>query len=269
MHEVIRPDRTVTYGSPDGHDLEMHFFFPPDSKVESPADRAPRPSILFIHGGGFQNGQPSQFFWHAREAAAKGFIACSISYRLSDVASFPAALVDSRAALGYLESNSSDLGIDPTKIAVAGSSAGGYLAIFLGATSTRISEDEPEHILQAACVIDIHGVSNLADTPHTDFRAAFMGVAYADDPEAYRNASPIQYVDSSSSPMLIFHDPKDEVVSFDQSLHLAEALDSAGVGYKLIRLSGTKHGYVYNRENLPARETIAESIEWLNKRFLR
>ena len=269
MYDVIRPDRSIVYGSPGGHDLEMHLFFPQDHMDRASGDRTAAPVILYIHGGGFQNGKPAQFFWHARDAAARGFVACSISYRLSDVASFPAALLDCRAALAYLETNATELGIDPSRIAVAGSSAGGYLAIFLGATRARLSEDEPEHIPQAACVVDIHGVSDFVDAPRTEFRTKFIGVSYEEDPEAYRIASPLEYIDSSSAPMLIFHDPNDEVVDFAHSTRLVEALESAGVECKLIRLSGTNHGFVYNRENQSARDANAEALGWLEKRFSR
>jgi len=155
MAEVIRPDTTLVYASPGGRDLSMYLFSPQGRAVsERPmqnqsvaasrrtgADATARvtagcPAVLFIHGGGWRNGFPSQFFWHAREAASRGYVAASIEYRLSGEATFPAALEDCHAAADYLESHAAELGVDPTRIAAFGSSAGGHLAAFLGVTAS-------------------------------------------------------------------------------------------------------------------------------------
>ena len=93
---------------------------------------ASAPALLHIHGGGMVMGRPEM-----RHAAlvsicrALGCIVASVDYRLAPEAPFPAALDDCYAALHWLHANASELGMDATRIAVAGESAGGGLAACL------------------------------------------------------------------------------------------------------------------------------------------
>ena len=94
----------------------------------------PRPTgvLLWIHGGGYVMGDPrgdhdvcSQ---HARDL---GIVVVNVDYRLAPEHPFPAALEDCYAALRWVHENADELGIDPSRIAVGGGSAGGGLAAAL------------------------------------------------------------------------------------------------------------------------------------------
>ena len=92
-------------------------------------DKQIRPTILCLHGGFWAKG--SKKFMHplALDLVKKGYIAVCSNYRLTDVASAPAQLHDVFSAIRFLRENASDFGINPQKVGVTGSSAGGYLAI--------------------------------------------------------------------------------------------------------------------------------------------
>ncbi len=64
--------------------------------------------------------------------ARYGFFADSIDYRLSGVAPFPAAVEDSKCAVRWLRANAEKYNVDPNRIGVLGSSAGGYLSMMVG-----------------------------------------------------------------------------------------------------------------------------------------
>jgi acetyl esterase/lipase len=263
--ELIKPDETRIYSSPDGHDLEMHVFrpAPEGDNVEH------KPSIVFIHGGGFVNGNPSQFFWHAKAAADSGYVACSIAYRLSGIATFPAALIDCQNAVAFLRKNARELGLDVNRIASFGSSAGGYLAAFLGVTDVyRGVADNPDFSPQVEYVVNVHGPADMRiGPPAAEYRTKFMGVSIDEDPEAYRVASPIEYVSNNTSPMLLIHDPKDEVVDFEQSLLLSKRLEANDVEVELHRVSDTNHGFIYNPNSEKAREAYKFAEKWLSLRI--
>lgn len=90
---------------------------------------APRPALLWIHGGGFIIGTPEQD--EANNIALcreLGMIVVAVAYRLGPDHPHPAALDDCYAALGWLHQGAAGLGVDPNRIAIGGNSAGAGLA---------------------------------------------------------------------------------------------------------------------------------------------
>lgn len=89
----------------------------------------PRPALLWCHGGGFMFGELS---WDDKRcqqlALALDCLVVAVDYRLAPEQSFPAALEDGYAALCWMADHAASLGIDRSRIAVAGASAGGGLA---------------------------------------------------------------------------------------------------------------------------------------------
>lgn len=87
------------------------------------------PAVLYVHGGGFVRGSVSQSDALCEELAlACEAVVVSVEYRLAPRHPFPAAAEDSYAALAWLAASAADLGVDPGRIALAGSSAGGCIA---------------------------------------------------------------------------------------------------------------------------------------------
>lgn len=90
------------------------------------------PGIAYLHGGGFMLGDldssDSNAWGFAQEVGA---LVVSVDYRLTPEHPYPAAFNDCRAALAWLVDNAADLGVDPSRIAVVGDSAGGNLAAAL------------------------------------------------------------------------------------------------------------------------------------------
>ena len=119
----------ITYARYGDRTLEMDIYRPKASWGQLPA-------IVCIHGGGWAKGNRISHEKVAQALAAKGYVAATISYRLSGEASFPAAIQDCKAAVRYLRANADTLGIDESKIGAIGLSAGGHLTALL-ATSSR------------------------------------------------------------------------------------------------------------------------------------
>lgn len=91
-----------------------------------------RPAILHIHGGGFMGGSARYVVRDCQELAlAQGAVVVTVEYRLAPETPFPGPLDDCYAALLWLYRNASALGVDTTRIAVKGESAGGGLAAML------------------------------------------------------------------------------------------------------------------------------------------
>ena len=93
---------------------------------------APRPALVYLHGGGFVLGTLDGVDEVCRAIAARsGWTVLSLEYRLAPEHPYPAALEDSFDALAWLRGSALECGIDPDMIAVGGDSAGGNLAAAL------------------------------------------------------------------------------------------------------------------------------------------
>jgi acetyl esterase/lipase len=93
----------------------------------------PRSSLLWIHGGGYILGTPEQEDLMVKNMVSTiGCVAVSVDYRLAPETRYPGPVEDCYAALKWLHTHASELKVDPTRIAIGGSSAGGGLAAALG-----------------------------------------------------------------------------------------------------------------------------------------
>jgi len=112
----------ITMPGPDGGAIPARIYRPPGA--------GPFPALLHYHGGGWVGGGISNDDLRCRVTARRaGIVIISLDYRLAPEHPFPAGLEDAYAALLWLHSNALDLGIDPHRIGLSGSSAGANLAI--------------------------------------------------------------------------------------------------------------------------------------------
>ena len=190
----------------------------------------PLPAILCIHGGGWYKGERSNMANLAQALAANGFVAVTISYRLSGEAKFPAAMQDCKAAVRFLRANAAKFGINAKAIGVTGLSAGGHLAALL-TTSGGVKELEGEgghadqsSVVQAGIAMgaqsDLESVriGELSGKPDDPFYRTFLGDSQAAIPQTYALASPRHHLDKSDPPLLFMTGELD-----DASTHADDA----------------------------------------------
>ncbi|MCE9592087.1 MAG: alpha/beta hydrolase [Planctomycetes bacterium] len=208
------------------------------------------PVILWLPGGGWRNSRRCEGpFW----AAEHGFAIASINYRVTPGATAPANIHDCKAAVRFLRDNTQWLGVDPARIGVWGSSAGGHLAAMV-ALSAGVSELEGDGVAQPAAVraaCDYCGPSELTRCAKPVNREKFPALyevteAYLAGPvlerrELARLVSPRTYARRDAPPMLIVHGKKDDIVPFEESAILYEALRDAGAPARLTLLPEANH----------------------------
>jgi acetyl esterase/lipase len=167
------------------------------------------PAVVWIHGGGWTGGTKNET--RAGEIcatlAAAGYVAVSIDYRLGDGA-WPTNLHDCKNAVRFLRAHAAEYHIDPKRIAVAGGSAGGHLALMTGLTAdqaefepTANATPYPGVSSQVRCIIDLYGPASLLTRLETDAKGVpngkrkpccdlkVFGAASIDDP-VFALASP-------------------------------------------------------------------------------
>jgi pectinesterase len=201
----------VRYGE---RELQLDLYLPAGAAVE----RA-RPGIVFVHGGGWRSGYRDNFAPMAIRMAEAGYVAATISYRLSPEARYPAAIQDVKAALRWMRSNAARYAIDPQRIAVAGGSAGGQIASLAGVTTGSMAKEEfdpqaSDSVVSSAAqaIINIDGLSDFTSESARAYEddplkkvtsaGAWFGGSYAQKPALWREASPIYYVSKDTPPIL-------------------------------------------------------------------
>jgi acetyl esterase/lipase len=181
-----------------------------------------------------------------------------VGYRLSGEAVWPAQIHDCKAAIRWIRAHAKEHGLDPERIGVWGSSAGGHLVAMLGTSGGAeslegILGDHRDQSSRVGCVADYFGPSDLltigdhessidhnaADSPE----AQLIGGAVQKSKDAARAASPITYVSEDDPPFLIVHGTADMTVPFAQSEILAAALKKAGVEVTMVAVDGAGHGF--------------------------
>ena len=251
LPEGVFAEKDIVYaslpGTPYGkRDLHLDLF--------RPEKTGKYPALIHIFGGGWRSGNKSMQVPMAQQIAAKGYVTASVEYRLSPEALYPAAVFDIKAAIRFLRANAAKYNIDPDKIAITGSSAGGQLAALIGATAGvekfEGNEGNPGVSSAVQAIIDMDGVLDF-DTPdekgkdeETAKRSAgalWFGATFREAPEKWKEASAIHYVGQKTPPMLFinsalprFHYGRDSVIAI---------LDKHGIYTEVHTIENTPHPF--------------------------
>jgi acetyl esterase/lipase len=232
--------KAVTYIVRDNQPLTLDLF-------EETGEHPPRPCVVVIHGGSWQNGDSAQLAPLNGYLAARGYAVAAINYRLGREHPFPAARDDVQAAVSYLKSNAAALGLDAQRFVLLGRSAGGQLALLVAYTA---------HDPSIRGVISFYGPadlfyaythpSNPAVYDSTGVLEAYLGGNPDQVMTQYDDASPINFIGEDTPPTLLIHGGRDELVSVVQSERLSGALERAGRRHLLLMLPWATHACDYN-----------------------
>jgi acetyl esterase/lipase len=235
----------IEYSNPDDQHLQLNLARP---KIGD----GPFPAVLCIHGGGFRAGTRDGYDGLCMQLAKRGYVAATITYRLSPKYKFPAAVHDTKAAVRWLRANASTYKINPDKIGVTGGSAGGHLAQFLAVTA-HVPEFEgtggnPEQASSVACVVNFFGPSDFTKSYGKSVDAAvvlpmWLGGNLETARELHIRASPLYWVTPDAAPTLCVHGTDDKYVAYEQAVWLVDRLKAAGVEADLFTLKGAGHGF--------------------------
>jgi len=239
--ENIEEIRDIEYKNINGKSLKLDIYRP--KNLDKPA-----PLLVFIHGGSWKSGKRSDYLVYLLSYAQKGYITATVSYRLLRDGPYPACIEDITDALTWFSGNAENYGYDPSRIALIGGSAGAHLATLAAYgwnTPAHINDtsDLPRNDHKVKAVVDIYGPVDLTTeyARNHPLITSFLAKKWDEAPEIFREASPVNYLDESDPPTLIFHGTSDKLVPVSQSDMLKNKLDSLGVPCVLHRLPGWPH----------------------------
>lgn len=215
--EGVVETKNIIYGSTGTRDLKLDVF--QNSNLKDSLSVA----IIIIHGGGWRTGNREQHHPMAQKLASLGYVCFTPEYRLSTEALFPAAIYDLKSAIKWVRANAMEYQIDTEKIVVAGFSAGGELASFLGSTPNMpLFEGEiDQHKISSHvnAVINMDGILSFVhpesgegnDIKKTSAATYWFGYSKNEKPLLWEAASALSYVGPKTPPTLFVNSSLDRM----------------------------------------------------------
>ena len=229
---------SFVYKTVPGVNLEMVRYQPvvPEGMMKLPA-------LVFFFGGGWVSGNPSHFELQAEYFASRGMVVFCPDYRTkSKFGTTPFESVkDAKSAIRYLKINGDELGIDTTRIVVAGGSAGGHLA-----ACTALIEnfnEETDNLKVSTMPMALVLFNPVVDTGKRGYgQEKFEGREF--------ELSPVHHITGGVPTTLIMHGKSDTTVPYENVVRFKQVMKQQGNKCILVGYKNQKHGF-FNYKNSP------------------
>jgi acetyl esterase len=227
-------------------DIPIRVYYPKDATSNN------NPALVFYHGGGWVVGNIESHDNICRALTnLANCVTISVDYRLAPEHKFPAAVVDSYAAVQYVSDHAEDFRIDRSRIAIGGDSAGGNLAAV-------VSNLAKEKKTPAICFqLLLYPSTNLGGEPTVSMKENAEGYfltkgtmewfrdCYLTSEQDKQNPLLSPYLNEELSglpPALVITAEYDPLR--DEGEAYAKKLAQAGVEVETVRYDGTVHGFI-------------------------
>ncbi|MDC6365925.1 MULTISPECIES: alpha/beta hydrolase [Flavobacteriaceae] len=202
-------------------------------------------AILLVHGGGWLTGSKENQTVMAQHLAEHGYVAMTINYTLGHEEPYPSAVIDLKDAVRWLRAHAETYHIDSKRIVILGTSAGAQLATLVGVTpNSKVYGFDPNISDEVQAIINIDGiVSFVHPEAHQEGKSAsiWLNGTRETNPKNWKEASPLQYVDSNAPPILFinssrkrFHAGRDDMI---------QILNEKGIYNQVHTLKDSPHSF--------------------------
>jgi len=255
------PNATHVFALVEGQELSLDFFAPaPNSNGE------PAPLVVRVHGGSWAFGERTESPHLTRWFTERGCAVATIDYRLTPPPRWRDATGDVKAAVAWCRREAGALNIDPERIVLFGTSAGGHLALLAAYTAGDerfpVTPIAPPLTFAESAPLDTHVAAVIAISPPVVLSIGFerprpwwyppalrrtnrveelLGGTPSDVPDLYLLASPITHVAPTTPPTFLVHGLHDELVWPANCERLAARLTMEAVPHELLLLPATDH----------------------------
>lgn len=229
--EWRQPDTTWLYKTVDGVELKLHVYTP---KGHRESDRSA--AIIFFFGGGWNNGSPGQHYGQCSYLAERGMVAMSAEYRVqSRNQTTPKECVkDGKSAIRWVRAHAAELGIDSSRIAAGGASAGGHIAAAAGTIDgfEELGED-----------ISVSSRPDALVLFNPVFDNGPGGFGHGRVKAYWQEISPLHNIDEGVPPTVVFLGTDDQYISVDSAHRYKARMKGVGRRCDLHLYTDQKHGF--------------------------
>ena len=255
--EILKDAATYVYQQRPQGDVLAHLFLPEKTSV------APRPVIVFFHGGFWDSPTPTQFVPHCLHFASRGAVAVAAETRTAAKhGTGPLeAIEDARDLIRWLRSNADTFNLDPNKITLGGAAGGAYLALLAIMPKAKS--------LPPVDGFDCHPQALILFS--TLINTAAKGPAHERFPDAKtaKRLSPTQLIRRKLPPMLFFHGKSDRITPFEEVDKFRRRMRWRGNACELVHFERADHSFFnFNVSNKNFELTIGAADRFLVDRGL-
>lgn len=219
-----RVERAVRYGPEKRHLMDVYL----PKRVMAPA-----PAVLFFYGGGFVSGHRREYRFVGQALASQGIIVGIADYGTFPERRFPEFVEDGAKAAVFLHETLPEYGGDPSRLYVAGHSAGAYIAIMLASNPQYLSEAGADQSILAGA-IGIAGPYDFLPITNPTRIEIFGG---SDRVET----QPIHFIDGERPPMLLLTGDRDVNILPHNTHNMAARMLEEGNDVEVIVYPGIEH----------------------------
>lgn len=231
-------------------------------------EKATGAAIVVLPGGGYGGLAPHEGKGYAEWFAENGIAAFVVQYRLGTAGyRHPAMLNDAARAVRLTRARAAEWKIDPNRVGIIGSSAGGHLASTLLTHFDAGKPDDADPVERQSSRPDLgilcYAVITMGDDTHAGSRKNLLGDQPT--PELIELLSNEKQVTPQTPPCFIWHTWEDKAVKVENSLAFATALRKAGVPFDLHVYQKGGHGIGLGggRQGGPMHPWTQDCLYWL------
>jgi acetyl esterase len=235
----INGSKPFIYKTIGDADLRLHVF---SSAAHKPGDRSP--AVVFFYGGGWVFGDIRRYQTQATHLALRGLVTVLVDYRVKcrhgATTTIMDEVADAKSAMRWVRGHANELGVDPSRIAAVGSSAGGQLA---AATALLTDFDDPAdpHIDPRPNALVLYNPGlDLASPAAIRVMTRVWGNAIADH---LRDLSPMDHLDHGLPPTIIFQGTADKTVSPATDQDFCRRARALKAQCEVVLYPGAPHGF--------------------------
>lgn len=246
------------------------------------AGAQPLPTIVWVHGGAWVSGHRRDVANYARVLAGQGFTVAAVGYSIAPGRGYPVPVRQVNSALGYLVREAARLGVDPTRLVLAGDSAGAHIVAQVANAVAVPSYAKAVGLAPVIAREQLRGLllhcgaydaaqAKLDGAFGSFLRTVFWSYSGSKDFQhapAFETASVRRYVTEAFPPSFITAGNGDPLEG--QSRSMAETLMAKGVQVDSLffpadQTPALPHEYQFNLDDAPGRLALERSLQFLRR----
>ena len=202
---------------------------------QSPSEANSWPVVLMVHGGGWSGRDRTDMTSTSKKIAKNGYAVFNVSYRFAPQFMYPAPVQDLQLALLWLQNNATQYQLDLHRVNAWGYSSGAHLVAQLASVKPGAAQtlDLLPPLPKIRAVVAGGIPADLSQYSNSPIVVPFLGVKRDENPQLYKEASPMTHISSDDPPMFLYHGKLDRLVEKEQSIHYYNALRKTGVPAEL------------------------------------